>query len=247
MAFGNMDFVELLKFYKDNDNFPSQARKSFDKFSEVSKSDEDVDESKDPLIIDDNCIFDLDNMCWNSHLKDNGSVKGNRPASVDGLYFVNGRLYLIEFKGTYNYTLNFEEIMDKCIEKVDDEDLVGALENIKNRYDDEILCNLKIKPSDSLFLTLPKIYQYYCEKMGLEHNKKEFLSWLLKVPKRLYVVFLNDSYDSERNESKSYKYLRMDKKLEKRYASFKELANMENSIVTQDEFRDVFVDKFFNN
>ena len=247
MAFGNMDFVELLKFYKDNDNFPQQARKSFDKFSEVSKSDDDEDESKDPLIIDDNCIFDLDNMCWNSHLKDNGSVKGNRPASVDGLYFVNGRLYLIEFKGTYNATLDLEEIMDKCIEKVDDEDLVGALENIKNRYDDEILCNLKIKPSDSLFLTLPKIYHYYCEKMGLEHNKKEFLSWLLKVPKRLYVVFLNDSYDSERNESKSYKYLRMDKKLKKRYAPFKELANMENSIVTQDEFREGFIKEFFNN
>ena len=56
MAFGNMDFVELLKFYKDNDNFPPQARKSFDKFSEVSKSD-DEDESKDPLIIDDNAFL----------------------------------------------------------------------------------------------------------------------------------------------------------------------------------------------
>lgn len=247
MAFGNMDFVELLKFYKDNDNFPAQVRKSFDKFSEVSKSDDDEGESKDSLIIDDNCIFDLDNMCWNSHLKDNGSVKGNRPSSVDSLYFVNGRLYLIEFKGTYNYTLNFEEIMDKCIEKVDDDDLAGALESIKNRYDDEILCNLKIKPSDSLFLTLPKIYRYYCEKTSLEYNKEEFLSWLLKVRKRLYVVFLNDAYDSERNESKSYKYLRMDKKLKKRYAPFKELANMENSIVTQDEFREGFIKEFFNN
>lgn len=243
MAFGNMDFAELLKFYKDNDNFPPHALKSFDKFSEVSKSDEG---SKNPLIIDDNCIFDLDNMCWNSHLKDNGSVKSNRPSSVDGLHFVNGRLYLIEFKGTYNATLNFEEIMGQCIEKVDDEDLVDNLESIKNRYDDEILCNLKIKPLDSLFLTLPKIYRYYCEKMGLEYNKEEFLSWLLKVPKRLYVVFLNDTYDSEPNESKSYKYLRMDKKLEKRYAPFKELANMENSIVTQDEFRDGFMSEFFN-
>ena len=223
MAFGNMDFVELLKFYKDNDNFPAQVRKSFDKFSEVSKSDDDEGESKDSLIIDDNCIFDLDNMCWNSHLKDNGSVKGNRPSSVDGLYFVNGRLYLIEFKGTYNYTLNFEEIMDKCIEKVDNEDLAGALESIKNRYDDEILCNLKIKPSDSLFLTLPKIYRYYCEKTSLEYNKEEFLSWLLKVRKRLYVVFLNDAYDSERNESKSYKYLRMDKKLKKDMLHLKNL------------------------
>lgn len=106
---------------------------------------------------------------------------------------------------------------------------------------------MKIKPSDSLFLTLPKIYRYYCEKTSLEYNKEEFLSWLLKVRKRLYVVFLNDAYDSERNESKSYKYLRMDKKLKKRYAPFKELANMENSIVTQDEFREGFIKEFFNN
>lgn len=246
MVFNNRDFVDLLNFYKNQENFPANARKSFDIFTEVSKSDDDEDEFKDPLIIDDNCIFDLDNMCFNSHIKENGHVKGNRPASVDALHFVKGRLYLIEFKGTYNATLDLEEIMNKCIEKADDEDLVGALNSIKNRYGDEILCNLKIKPSDSLFLTLPKIYKYYCEKIDGEYNKVEFLSWLLKVPKRLYVVFLNDIYDSERNESKSYKYLRMDKKLEERYAPFKELANMENSIVTQDEFRENFMEKFFN-
>lgn len=37
----------------------------------------------------------------------------------------------------------------------------------------------------------------------------------------------------------------MDKKLEKRYAPFKELANMENSIVTQNEFKEGFIKKFF--
>ena len=243
MAFDNNDFVKLLNFYKDDNNFPDNAKKSFDKFSEVSKSD---DVFKNSLIMDDNYIFDLDNMCWNSHLKNNGSVKSNRPSSVDALYFKNGRLYLIEFKGTYNSTLDLEEIMDKCIEKIEDKDLIGALKNIKNKYGDNILCNLKIKPSDSLFLTLPHIYKYYCEKKSIQYDKKEFLSWLLKVPKRLYVVFLNDGHDSRRNESKSYKYLRMDKKLEKRHAPFKELANMENSIVTQDEFMDGFIGKFFN-
>lgn len=246
MTFTNMDFADLLDFYKHQENFPDTARKSFDKFSEISKSDDKEDGFKDPLIVDDNCIFDLDNMCYNSHLKNNGHVKSNRPSSVDGLHFVNGRMYLIEFKGTYNATLDLEEIMDKCIEKINDDDLTGALNTIKERYDDEILCHLKIKPSDSLFLTLPQIYKYYCQKTCREYDKEEFLSWLLNVPKRLYVVFLNDAYSSERNESKSYKYLRMDKKLEKRYAPFKELANMENSIVIQDEFKDEFIEKFFN-
>lgn len=246
MTFTNMDFVDLLNFYKNQENFPANARKSYDKFSEVSKSDDDEDEFKDPLIVDDNCIFDLDNMCFNSHIKENGHVKSNRPSSVDGLHFVNGRLYLIEFKGTYNATLDLEDIMNNCIEKVNDEDLAGALNIIKNRYDDEILCHLKIKPSDSLFLTLPHIYKYYCENMGKEYDKEEFLSWLLKVPKRLYVVFLDDVHDSERNESRSYKYLRMDKKLEQRYAPFKQIANMENSIVTQDDFKESFMGEFFN-
>ena len=216
MAFTNKDFIDLLNFYKDQKNFPNNARKSFDKFSEVSKSDDNEDEFKDPLIIDDNCIFDLDNMCFNSHLKENGHVKSNRPSSVDGIYFVNGKLYLIEFKGTFNRTLVLEEIMDKCIEQIDDKDLINDLNHIKNRYDDEILSHLKIKPSDSLFLTLPHIYKYYCEKIGKEYNKVEFLSWLLNVKKILYVVFLNDEYASEKEESKSYKYLRMNIKLEER-------------------------------
>ena len=245
MAFTNRDFVDLLNFYKNQENFPGNARKSFDKFSEISKSD-DKDEIKDPLIIDDNCIFDLDNMCFNSHLKENGHVKSNRPSSVDGLYFTNGKLFLIEFKGTYSTTLDLEDIMNKCIEEVDDEDLAGALNHIKNRYGDEILCHLKIKPSDSLFLTLPHIYKYYCEKNDIKNNKAEFISWLLNVKKRLYVVFLNNIYDSERNESKSYKYLRMNKKLEERYAPFKEVANMENSIVTQNQFKQSFMKEFFN-
>lgn len=243
MTFTNKDFIDLLNFYKNQENFPNNAHKSFDTFSEVSKSD---DASNEPLIIDDNCIFDLDNMCFNSHLKENGRVKGNRPSSVDALHFVNGRIYLIEFKGTYMDTLDLDDILNKCIEKIDEEDLVDALESIKNRYDDEILCQLKIKPSDSLFLTLPHICEYYCEKIDREYNNEEFISWLLNVPKRLYVVFLNDVYDSEGNESKSYKYLKIDKKLEKRYAPFKELAKMENSIVTQDEFKESFMEKFFN-
>lgn len=246
MAFTNKDFVDLLKFFKDQDNFPDHAKKSFDTISEVSKSGNDEDKYEEPLVRDENYIFDLDNMCYNSHLKDNGHVKSNRPSSVDGLHFVKGRLYLIEFKGSYNYTLDLKEIIDECIEKIDDEDLIDALNSVKNRYGDEILYNLKIKPSDSLFLTLPQIYKYYCEKTGIEPHKEEFISWLMEVPKRLYVVFLNDVHDSERNESKSYKYLRMDKKLEKRYAPFKELAKMENSIVSQDEFKELFISNIFN-
>ena len=38
----------------------------------------------------------------------------------------------------------------------------------------------------------------------------------------------------------------MSKKLEERYTSFKELVNMENSIVTQNEFKDGFMREFFN-
>ena len=246
MTFNNKDFINMLNFYKNQDNFPVNARKSFDNFSQVSKSDDKQDSYKEPLIIDDRCIFDLDNMCFNSYMKKSGHVKGNRPASVDGMHFINGRLYLVEFKGTYNATLDLEKIINECIKNVDDTDLVGLLETIKNRYDDEIISNLKIKPSDSLFFALPHIYKYYCENTSKKFNKEEFILWLLKVPKRLFVVFLNDAHSSERNESKSYKHLRMDTKLKKRYAPFKELLNMENLILTQDEFKKEFIEKFLN-
>ena len=40
MTFNNKDFINMLNFYKNQDNFPVNARKSFDNFSQVSKSDD---------------------------------------------------------------------------------------------------------------------------------------------------------------------------------------------------------------
>ncbi|MBQ9161421.1 MAG: hypothetical protein IJ672_08900 [Methanobrevibacter sp.] len=250
MSFNNNDFVDFLEFFKDSGNFPDNAKNSYQTVTEVSKSE---DNGKS-VIYNDNYIFNLDNMCGNVHIKDNGHVKSNRPLSVDGLYFLGGHLYLIEFKGTPISYPDSEEILNIWINFLNEQNygnydnsaLINALKIIKNRYNDEILCNLKIKPSDSLFLTLPLIYNYYCKRKGIDCDREEFLSWLMNVPKRLFVVFLNDDRKSERNESKSYKYLRMDKKLEKRYAPFKSLVNMENSIVNQEEFENVFLGQFFN-
>ena len=45
----------------------------------------------------------------------------------------------------------------------------------------------------------------------------------IKSSKKAVCSLLNDAYDSERNESKSYKYLRMDKKLKKDMLHLKNL------------------------
>ena len=115
-------------------------------------------------------------MCWNSHLKNNGSVKSNRPLSVDALHFKNGRLYLIEFKGVPINSLDYKEILklikmdlekDKCVNFRENcpisNNLMLNLTRTYERYEDEIFCSLKIKPIESLFVVLPKLYKKYCE------------------------------------------------------------------------------------
>lgn len=239
MKFNHNDFSNLLNFYKIQDNFPDNAKKCFEKISEVSKSNKGRS-----LINDDKYVFNLDNMCYNSYLKDNCSPKDN-PSCVDALYFKKNKLYLIEFKGTSMFTLDLKVIIDECIKKIkNDDELVSNLEFIKKRYDDEIICKLKIKPSDALFLALPQIYKYYCEKENIKYDNSEFFSWLLDVPKKLYFVFSDNTFNSEKNKSKGYKH-NMRHKLEKRCSFFKALAKMECLIITATIFKNDFLKEIY--
>lgn len=58
------------------------------------------------------------------------------------------------------------------------EELFKSLTNAKNRFEDKIICQLKIKTTESLFFTFPAIYKYYCEKndIGYDEHLSEFFS-----------------------------------------------------------------------
>jgi len=254
MSFNDESFNDLLNFYKDTSNFPSNSKSTYDTYSIVSASYGDGN----PLIDDNHCLFNLDNMCENSYLKKNGRIKANIPSSIDGLYFKKGKLYLIEFKGIFYSFPDYKKILKSTIKNIKlkkcesskencplNENTFETFNDIQEIYEDEIFCKLKNKPLESLFIVLPHIYKRYCEYNNLKRDKNGFMNWLINVPKMLIIVFLNDDKKSERYESKTYKS--MNNKLAGKYAHLKDLVNMEYLLCTQDEFKEEFINRIYIN
>lgn len=257
MAFTNQDFIELMNFCKNKDNFHETAKKPFDTIYNVSKSE---GEHKHPLIPDSRYwCFNLDNICINAHIKDNGHMK-NHPASTDGLHYarVNSKfnLYFMEFKGlpinSIDYKLKLDSINKSlksghCEEPRDNcplsEEVFKSLTNIKSRFEDEIICQLKIKTTESLFFTLPAVYKYYCEKNGIDYNKHltEFISWLLKVKKNFIVVF-----DDKTKLSPANRHFTFDNRLRDKFNQFKNVANITPSVVEKSLFENEYLYEYFD-
>ena len=255
--FTNQDFIDLMNFCKDKDNFHKIAKKPFDTVYNVSKSE---GKHKHPLIHDSRYwCFNFNNICFNAHIKDNGHIN-NHTASTDGLHYtmINSELnlYFIEFKGlpinSLDYKLKLESIntilkSGRCSEPENNcplsEELFQSLTNAKNRFEDEIICQLKIKTTESLFFTFPAVYKYYCQKNHIDYNKhlNEFISWLLKVKKNFIIVF-----DDKTNLSPSNKHFTFDNRLRDKLNKFKNVANITPSVVEKSIFEKDYLYKYFD-
>ena len=256
MVFNDEDFIDLMDFCKDTSNFHESAKAPFDCISNISKSEGKHNGS---LVIDYRYwLFNLDNICLNAHIESNGHRK-NVPASVDGLYFdsTNSKfvLYFIEFKGLPINSIDYKLKLKKIIKSLREghceypkdncplsENVFKSLNNAKNRFEDEILCQLKIKTTESLFFALPAIYKYYCDKEGInyEENLNDFLAWLLKSQKKFIVVF-----DDKIELSKSSKHLSFENRLKDKYNRFKNIANISPSVVGKSMFEKDFLHEQF--
>ena len=108
------------------------------------------------------------------------------------------------------------------------------------RYEDEIFCSLKIKPIESLFVVLPKLYKKYCDELDKNYYEtiSGFMDWLLKVNKKLYVVFFEDKF------IRQFIYeagIRTPKYKNLVYEYLKSFVNLEHKCYNQKTFEDVFV------
>ena len=84
---------------------------------------------------------------------------------------------------------------------------------------------------------LPKLYKKYCDELDKNYYEtiSGFMDWLLKVNKKLYVVFLDD-----KNKSKIYKK-NISNKIDSKYKYLKSFVNLEHKCYNQKTFEDVFV------
>ncbi|MBR2557430.1 MAG: hypothetical protein IKE95_03525 [Methanobrevibacter sp.] len=257
MVFTNQDFIDLMNFCRDLDNFHETAKKPFDSICNISKSE---GKHERPLIEDGRYwCFNLDNICFNAHIMDNGHKK-NHPASTDGLHYVmrNSKLilYFFEFKGLPINSIDYKSKLDSIINSLRfghcsqpkmncplSEEIFKSLTNVKNRFGDEIICQLKIKTIESLFFTLPAIYKYYCEKKGIDYEKhlNEFFSWLLKTKKNFIVIF-----DDKTELSPSNRHFTFDNRLRDNFNHFKNVANIAPSVVEKSLFEKTYLREYFD-
>lgn len=257
MVFTNQDFIDLMNFCKDMNNFHESAKKPFDTVYNVSKSD---GKHKPPLIADSRYwCFNLDNICINVHINDNGRKK-NHPASTDGLHYTlnNSKfnLFFMEFKGLPINSIDYKSKLDSinkslksghCEDPRDNcplsDELFKTLTNAKNRFEDEIICQLKVKTTESLFFTLPAIYKYYCEKNGINYNEKlsEFISWLLNAKKNFIVVF-----DEKTELSPANRHFTFENRLRDKFNRFKNVANIAPSVVVKSLFEKEYLHEYFD-
>ncbi|WP_296889911.1 hypothetical protein [uncultured Methanobrevibacter sp.] len=257
MAFTDEDFIDLMNFCKDLNNFHKSAKKPFDSINNISRSD---GRHNIPLIADYRYwFFNLDNICFNTHITDSGRVK-KLPASTDGLHIgINNsklKLYFIEFKGlpinSIDYKLKLKAInkslrKGRCANPQENcplsEEVFKSLNNAKSRFEDEINCQLKIKTTESLFFTLPEIYRYYCEKneISYEENLDDFIAWLLKSKKNFIVVFDDETELSPANRQFSFK-----NRLRDKFNHFRGIANITPSVVEKSLFEKKCLHKHFD-
>lgn len=257
MTFTNSNFNELLDFYKDKENFHKNAKEVFQSLSEVSKSN---DKYSKPLIENDEIfVYNLDHLCSNSFLSQSGRINSSLPSSVDAIHFDGKIMFLMEFKGEFFPHQDNKQMFRDIIKQLENNkcsnpklncpltgDVFNSFYKIQYKYDDEILCKLKTKPLESIFIVLPKMYERYCKQTEIEYNKVEYMDWLFNIPKRIIIVFNDDEYESEKHNTKSQKHLRRDYSLKTKYSPLKSIINTENSILTQSEFKKLFLDKIQN-
>lgn len=170
-----LKFSKFLDYYNKNYGKPS---------SEISISDN----KKEPLVKSDYNMLDFDSMCRDAEFypKENKEVC-NRPSTVDALYYrLNEEIlefYLVEFKSFYfnwdsakNYNSSLNKVLNKLneIDEIDSITRIGMkqLENIRDNYGSTIEFSLRLKPYESLFVVLPKIYDEYCQKENITDDEK---------------------------------------------------------------------------
>lgn len=236
MSFNDEDFIRLLEYYKNQNNFHIKSKIPYDTVGNISKSGSDL-----PFIENSNFyMFDFDNLSYNANLRDNGKPKRNLPASCDGLYFdkENKTVYFFEFKNLPLKSIDYKHELKSIINELKSgygisNNIIEKLNEIYSRFEDEIICKLKIKTNDSLFFCLPIIYESYCEKNGLNFNQcqNDFMLWILNSNKKFIFVFADNTEISPSNTHFSF-----DIRLRDKLKHFENIARIKTIIVNKTHF-----------
>lgn len=224
------DFKKFLESYNDGfyeDEFHN-IHYFHDNITELSRSDT---EDEDPLVENKQEMYGLD---W--IVKASKKFGDKPPKSTDALFFKenpNGKseLHIIEFKflGRKSYKdkinilwsdickkLSCENCRD-CEVKENDECFnkffISDFKRIRKNFKDPVNVSLQLKPYEVIFITLPKLYEEYCDNNS-EVKRKDITSYLNKIDKYYWTFVGNFSLSEDNIESKAKSFNGYNKRLE---------------------------------
>lgn len=187
---------EFIKFIRSFDGGSHKNHKFHDTITEISRKHSG---KREPLIENDFEMYSLDDI------KDGSKIlKDNPPKTTDALYFKedDGKLslYLIEFKFHNLDDPDAKDLLNafvdeiyssdnkkkyKCLSKDDKNDL----RKIRNYYGDDVSNTLVLKPIETIRVTLPGLYEEYCNN-NPDVEKINIEKYLDNIEKK-YFVFVS--------------------------------------------------------
>ena len=190
------------------------------KISIPRPGDEGYDPNKlKPLVNSNYILLDFDEMCSDADFYPKKTKKDcNRPVSVDGVYYRilsenKIELSLFEFK-SFNFKWNSEGDYEASLKKVQDKlkkcgldnktrQGLQRLEKIKKTLGSTIEFSLRLKPYESLFVVLPKLYDEYCDEKNIPENDRIDLYNLFKSDMFIIKLFVIGK-SNKKNKSSAY-------------------------------------------
>ena len=205
-------FAEFLDYYKNKYGKPS-----WEISLPHSRNKNTI--NPQPLVTSNYIMLDFDEMCKDANFYPKKTKKDyNRPSTVDGIYYRiihdnKIELSLFEFKSFYfdwdtnkDYEASLNKIknkLKKCGFDNNSQQGLNRLEKIKNTIGSTIEFSLRLKPYETLFVVLPKLYEEYCDKNNIPESDRIDLYNLFKSDMftiKLFVV----GKTNKQNKNKAY-------------------------------------------
>lgn len=180
----------ILKFSKFLDSYKDNYGKKSSEISipDPNNEDDNYVDKYIPLVSSDYIMLDFDSICKDADFYPKSNKKKcNRPSTVDALYYriINEskiQLFLVEFKSFYYEWDSYGDYVSSLMkiicnipgDNINDMYTLGInrLNSIRKTFGNTIEFSLRLKPYESLFVVLPKIYDEYCYENNIAENDK---------------------------------------------------------------------------
>lgn len=224
------DFIKFIESYKIDKYYNSITEIS----KPIIKDKKTKKERKGPSIFHNGFkMYSLDDIKHDCRL-----FNSNFPKSTDGLWYkINSKgefiLILVEFKGVNFNQSNSKSVLDNVTSKIknlkeDDEcpknlqnsiefdSVIKDIKTVEDRYGDSLEYGLYLKQFETIYLTIPTIYNEYCQKNP--NVKKKDIDTFLKECKICVFVCVEAFSNNQTGvhmESLGNKFNKYAKKLKK--------------------------------